>query len=404
MRKIFEAAFAFGLVGVLGVAVPTVEAGYRDEVLADQPFLYYEFEETSGETAVDSSGNGFDGTYVTLLEDGFMLGAEGPNGGAVFFDGENEGYVETPDTEVATELWSIEMLLSVDAVDEGCCTSLFSTVEYPDLELGGAIHLNLEEETSLLLDAPGAGESFIPGAVTVGDDEWFHIVVTNDNAEELERVIYIDGELIEASDVEGFGESHFGEGNIAGWVPELDRFMTGTIDEVAFYDSILSEERVQAHFEAIGTGATVDGDFDKSGALDLADINLLNQEMAAGTNGAEFDLNADNVVDESDQKIWVTELKQTWFGDANLDGVFNTTDFVDVFQKGKFEKDEAAGWEEGDWNGDLRFNTTDFVNAFQDGGFEKGPRTQAQVVPEPSSALLMPLALACICGWRRRRR
>jgi hypothetical protein len=51
-------------------------------------------------------------------------------------------------------------------------------------------------------------------------------------------------------------------------------------------------------------------------------------------------------------------------GDANGDGVFNSRDFVQVFQASKYNKSEFASWIEGDWNLDGVFNSTDFVTAF----------------------------------------
>ena len=59
-------------------------------------------------------------------------------------------------------------------------------------------------------------------------------------------------------------------------------------------------------------------------------------------------------------------------GDANLDGSFDSTDLVVVFQAGEYE-DEVTGnstWEEGDWNGDSEFDSGDLVRAFQAGHYE----------------------------------
>jgi len=72
-------------------------------------------------------------------------------------------------------------------------------------------------------------------------------------------------------------------------------------------------------------------------------------------------------------------------GDANRDGLFNTTDLVLAFQAGKYEDGGAGGvtWEEGDWNGDGAFNTSDLVAAFQTGQFEQPPAARPQVVPDP---------------------
>ena len=74
----------------------------------------------------------------------------------------------------------------------------------------------------------------------------------------------------------------------------------------------------------------------------------------------------------------------TFFGDANLDGEFNSLDLVMVVQAGEYEDDIALNstWSTGDWNGDRDFDSGDFVTAFQDGGFEFGPRQRVTSVPE----------------------
>lgn len=141
------------------------------------------------------------------------------------------------------------------------------------------------------------------------------------------------------------------------------------------------------------------GDFNNNDQLDIDDLNSL--VAAIGGNDASFDVNDDNTVDADDLTKWVKDLKFTWFGDANLDGEFNSADFVDVFIAGKFETNEPAVWNEGDWNGDGAFTTADFVTAFIDGGFELGPRTiEVTQVPEPSSLVL--LMIGALCFLRRR--
>ena len=130
------------------------------------------------------------------------------------------------------------------------------------------------------------------------------------------------------------------------------------------------------------------------------DVNLLIAEIRTG--GTTFDLTDDQLTNLEDLDVWVRNLKQTWYGDANLDGEFNATDFVDVFTAGKYETQQYAGWAEGDWNGDGVFDTADFVTAFEDGGYERGPRPEPVAVPEPGSAALLLLGLMTALSSRRR--
>ena len=90
------------------------------------------------------------------------------------------------------------------------------------------------------------------------------------------------------------------------------------------------------------------------------------------------------LLDESDHAAWVHSIANTFFGDANLDGEFNSRDLVTVFEAGEYEDNIAgnSGWAEGDWNGDGDFSTSDLVAAFEDGGYEKGPRALGRPVPE----------------------
>lgn len=146
-------------------------------------------------------------------------------------------------------------------------------------------------------------------------------------------------------------------------------------------------------------GQGLAGDFNGNGDLDVEDIDALSADIRAGATTPSQDLTGDGLVNDADRAAWVVDLKNTWFGDANLDGEFNSSDFVQVFTTGKFETDIDATWSDGDWNGDGRFNSSDFVAAFSDGGFEIGPRPAVANVPEPSGLVLVAFALLGI--WRK---
>ena len=135
--------------------------------------------------------------------------------------------------------------------------------------------------------------------------------------------------------------------------------------------------------------------------LDVNDINELTSAVVAGATLDKYDLNDDQLVNVADVQQWVRDIFGTWTGDANLDGEFNSSDLVNVFQAGKYELDTAATWSEGDWSADGRFTTRDLVAAFQDGGYEQGARASATAIPEPTSGILAVAALLGLFVGRR---
>ena len=182
--------------------------------------------------------------------------------------------------------------------------------------------------------------------------------------------------------------------------PEGLTQFAGDISILNVYSRTLDANEIQAAFQAL---TSLPGDFNADGLLDVMDIDQLLSVVRDESNDAKFDLNGDNSVDNTDRDIWVKELRQTWLGDANLDGDFNSTDFVQVFQAGEFEDEVRfnSTWATGDWDGDGDFTTSDFVVAFQDGGYEAGPKPLTTAVPEPSSWLLAVLGIGAAIRLRR---
>ena len=142
------------------------------------------------------------------------------------------------------------------------------------------------------------------------------------------------------------------------------------------------------------------GDFNANGVLDAGDLDALAVATEAGFD-VSFDVNKDGVLSAEDRKQWVEVLANTWFGDADLDGQFNSSDFVQVFGAAKYETGQDATWAEGDWNGDKLFNSSDFVSAFAGAGYEKGERPAPVGVPEPSGVMVLLLGMTAILRFRR---
>jgi hypothetical protein len=153
------------------------------------------------------------------------------------------------------------------------------------------------------------------------------------------------------------------------------------------------------------------GDFDGDGDVDVTDLEALNEAVKSGSSQFDFDVNFDLSVDFNDVLSWIKCSKGTCIGDVNLDGVFNSSDLIQLFAQGVYESGESATWTSGDWNGDFKFDSSDLLVAFQEGCYQAGDalavgqsctRTitacpSGVAVPEPSGAWLWGVGgLLCV--------
>jgi len=242
----------------------------------------------------------------------------------------------------------------------------------------------------------------------VDDEEWHHVVAVK---EDSELRVYIDGEFAaenldvpEGYDLSGTDQqpAYIGVGADAG-SGALEKYLQGWVDDVAVWNEALTEDQIATVMsgdfsEWISDGIL--GDYNDNGQLDAGDLDL--QAAAIAANDLAYDLNNDGATNYADRQVWVKDLKSTWIGDANLDGVFDSGDFVVAFTAGKYETGDAAGWADGDFDGNLLFDSADFVASFIDGGYEAGPVAAVAAVPEPSSVLLILVGLLGVLRIRRK--
>ena len=146
------------------------------------------------------------------------------------------------------------------------------------------------------------------------------------------------------------------------------------------------------------------GDFDNNGAYDCADIDALVASLVSGGDDLTFDVNGDGTVGQGDLVAWLRIAGRAnlpngaayLFGDGNLDGVVDGTDF-NIWNANKFTAN--AGWCGGDYNGDGFTDGSDFnrwnSNKFRSSG------DALSVVPEPSGFLLASLIVLFLATTRR---
>ena len=110
-----------------------------------------------------------------------------------------------------------------------------------------------------------------------------------------------------------------------------------------------------------------DFDFNGDGRVDDMDIDAIAGAMHGIDESREFDITNDGTTDRSDVDHLVENVLNTVYGDSNLDGLFDSSDLVAVFQSAEYEDDIDGNstWADGDWNGDGDFTTQDLVFVFQ---------------------------------------
>lgn len=358
--------------------------------------------EGDGETAADSGPNGFDGDifdwdFDGLADDGSVW-VDDPDRGTVLGLGGNTAWVEAGELPLMdTEnnfTWAFWARQDPEQASPANDIIIGNRYGFDGADTSPREFIKFTPDRfEYHMETAGVGDTQYG---TAPDGPWVHHIVVKDGDT---FTYYRDGEYA--------GESIMAEEQLS---PDPLPFVMGGQEGAEHWAGYLSEVRLFDHAlvdseiaELSGGVELLEGDFDRSGVLDLADVNLLIGGILAGS--GDFDLNSDGNIDDADLNVWVKDLRQTWVGDANLDGEFNSSDFVQVFTFGEYE-DTIVGnstWDEGDWNGDGEFSSSDFVAAFTDGGYEQGFRNGVAAVPEPQTFVLILTSLLPLFRVIRRR-
>ena len=116
--------------------------------------------------------------------------------------------------------------------------------------------------------------------------------------------------------------------------------------------------------------ARLPGDTNSDSVVDVRDLDYLCQLISADEFDPLADVNGDGQLNLEDRDP-LLGLLDVPIGDANFDGVFDSSDLVAIFTSGHYEDDELgnSSWSTGDWNCDGEFDSSDLVAAFVAGTY-----------------------------------
>lgn len=231
------------IAALAALQLPSI-ADYPATIIADEPLIYYRFEDEDGADALqDSSGNELHSEdYLDVL-----LGEEGAVGKAAGFEG----------------IGSVLTGLMLDPSEKDFSVELLVK---PYELLGTQVMVSNQDgfgtgRSNLIVGADGNFNSFMGGSTTPSEsfaepDVWYHVVMTYDVDGPDTIRFYVDGELsgvgsniVEPADGNWVIGSHKSQGS---------QFTNGVLDEVAIYgyrlddpdgDDDVADSKVASHYQ-----------------------------------------------------------------------------------------------------------------------------------------------------------
>lgn len=342
------------------LTVQIVQAGtYSTAVLADNPVAYYRLGEATGTVAANSSAAGMslDGNYVNFgampnapltpslmgqpgprpgntsgtmfISDGFEANNLGIRSGANGTAPSLPAQVEVPDNgalditgAMTLEAWVYRDPQAVNGNNEGIVGKYLGSPTGTNersycLYYNSRIVSGTSPSIGFVLSDTGtfkAGYDLsVPMNIPLGTEGgWTYLAATFVPGTRM--ALFVNGQLaIERTDPLGIPLSVW-SGAAPLWIgrqfnPTASNVsFEGGIDEVAIYNTALSDATILAHYQAgtTATPPTLVGDFDSDGDVDGADFVAwqTHYPLASGATLSDGDANNDGIVDGTDFALW----------------------------------------------------------------------------------------------------
>ncbi|MFE4628965.1 beta-L-arabinofuranosidase domain-containing protein [Streptomyces mirabilis] len=205
---------------------------------------WHRFDETSGSTAADATGNG----KAAQLVGGAAWTAAGADGGAVALDG-TDGYVRLADDLLSgAAVYTLATWVRLDG-QPGVWSRVF--------DLGTGVTANMfltplsgDGTLRYAITAGGAGAEQRIDSAPLPTDRWVHVAVTYGGGT---AVLYVDGQEVGRNAQVTVDPRYFGNHVRAGYLGRsqyADPFLRGAVDDFRVYGKTLTAEEVAALAQA----------------------------------------------------------------------------------------------------------------------------------------------------------
>jgi PKD repeat protein len=225
-------------------AAPT--GAYGTEVSADQPDLYWRLDETASGTVRDYATGGTAGNQTGTVTRG-QSGAIAGNA-ATGFNG-SSGLV------IAQEAWNAPKTYSAEVWFKTTTTSGGKLIGFGNATSGLSTnydrHIVMQSNGRLSFGVNNGSQVSLVSPTSYNDGQWHHAVATQ-GADGMK--LWVDTKLVGSNTVTG-AQNYRGFWRIGGdrtFGSTASNYINGTLDDVAVYPAVLSEDRIRAHYAASG--------------------------------------------------------------------------------------------------------------------------------------------------------
>ena len=222
---------------------PAPADAYGAAVYTDQPDLFYRLAETSGITAADSGPSLNPGTYSGGVTQGVPGVLTGNTAGG--FNGV-DGLVASNNTFTNPTQYSEEAWFKTTTTRGGKIIGFGSS--NTGTSGGYDRHVYMQDDGKLVFGTYTGQLNVITTPASYNNDQWHHVVATQ-GADGMK--LYLDGQLT-GTNPQTSAQDYTGYWRVGGdntW-GSSSAFFAGTIDEAAVYPTVLSPQRVTAHYQA----------------------------------------------------------------------------------------------------------------------------------------------------------